>query len=48
MERHFPGAAWLRLRRETFDRLAAYRARNALRSWEEALERLIGEQEAAP
>ncbi|MDQ3740529.1 MAG: DUF6084 family protein [Actinomycetota bacterium] len=40
MDRHFPGAAWLRLQRETFERLAAYRARNAL-SWDDAVERLL-------
>ena len=27
MDRHFPGTAWLRLRRDTFDRLHAVKAR---------------------
>lgn len=40
MDRHFPGAAWLRLERETYDRLRDYRARNAL-TWEAAVERLL-------
>jgi hypothetical protein len=40
IERHFPGAAWLRLEKETYDRLRDYRARNAL-SWEAAVERLL-------
>jgi hypothetical protein len=41
MERYFPGTAWLRLRRETFDRLAVYKARYGLPTWEAALERLL-------
>jgi Family of unknown function (DUF6084) len=34
LEACFPGSAWLRLRRDSFDRLAAYRARHALPTWE--------------
>ena len=30
IDRHFPDAAWLRLGRESFDRLAAYKARGTL------------------
>ena len=41
MDRYFPGSAWLRLDRDTFDRLYAYRARHALPSWEHALDRLL-------
>jgi Family of unknown function (DUF6084) len=37
----FPGSAWLRLRRESFDRLAAYRARCALPTWEATVESLL-------
>lgn len=40
IERHFPGAAWLRLEKDTYDRLRDYRSRNAL-SWEAAVERLL-------
>ena len=43
MDRYFPGSAWLRLQRETFDRLHAYRAQHALTSWEHAVERLLDE-----
>ncbi len=43
MDRHFPGSAWLRVRRETFDRLVAYKARGALTSFDEAVDRLLGE-----
>lgn len=40
MERHFRGTAWVRLRKESFDRLSAYKSRHALASWDEALEAL--------
>jgi hypothetical protein len=46
MDLHFPGKAWLRLRRETFDALHRYRARRGLLSWDDAVERLL--KEAAP
>jgi hypothetical protein len=42
MDRHFPGSVWLRLDRETFARLHAYRSREALLSWEATLDRLLG------
>jgi uncharacterized protein DUF6084 len=41
MDRYFPGTAWLRLRRDSFDRLYAYKARNALTSWEDAVDSLV-------
>jgi hypothetical protein len=44
MDRHFPGAAWLRLGRHAFDRLRAYKAEHGLRTLEDALERLLGEE----
>ena len=40
MERYFRGTAWVRLSKESFDRLSAYKSRNALASWDEALEAL--------
>jgi hypothetical protein len=43
MERHFPGTAWMRLPKESFDKLAAYKSRNALASWEDVVDRLLGE-----
>lgn len=45
IDRHFPGAAWLRLDRDSFDRLYAYRARRALPSWEATLDSLLDEDE---
>jgi Family of unknown function (DUF6084) len=44
MDRYFPGSAWLRLDREAFDRLYAYRSRHALPSWEHTLDRLLAEE----
>jgi Family of unknown function (DUF6084) len=41
MDRHFPGAAWLRLGRPTFDRLRAYKAEQGCRTLEDAIERLM-------
>jgi hypothetical protein len=40
MERYFRGTAWVRLSKESFDRLSAYKSRNALATWDDALERL--------
>lgn len=39
----FGDAPWLRLRRDTFDRLSAYRARGAYTSWDAAVDALLGE-----
>ena len=47
MDYHFPGAAWLRLERAAFDRLAAYKARHTLLSWETALDALLDRAEHA-
>jgi hypothetical protein len=41
LERYFRGTAWLRLRKDSFDRLAAYKSRHALPTWEDALDRLL-------
>ncbi|MEA2254928.1 MAG: hypothetical protein QOG35_973 [Solirubrobacteraceae bacterium] len=46
MERHFAGTAWLRLEKDRFDRLAAYRSRHALARWEDVVDALLGEGEA--
>ncbi|MFL5955487.1 MAG: DUF6084 family protein [Gaiellaceae bacterium] len=37
----FPGDAWLRVGRDSFDRLWTYRAANALPSWEATLDALL-------
>jgi hypothetical protein len=41
MDHYYPNVAWLRLRRDTFDRLAAFKRRNSIPTWEEALERIL-------
>jgi hypothetical protein len=45
MDRHFPDSAWLRLRRASFDRLYAYRARHTLLTWEDTLDALLARAE---
>jgi hypothetical protein len=45
MDQHFPGGGWLRLQRETIDRLQAFRGRSAVLSWDEAIDALL---DAAP
>jgi hypothetical protein len=46
MDHYFPNAAWLRLQRDTFERLVAFRARNALTSWEAVVAALLEGREA--
>jgi hypothetical protein len=41
VERAFPGTAWLRVHRDVFDRLTAYRTRRTLPTWEGVLEELL-------
>jgi hypothetical protein len=41
MERYFNGTAWLRLRKESFDRLSAFKSRHALATWDDALDALL-------
>jgi len=45
IDRHFPDSAWLRLRRDAFDRLSEYRARRALPTWDAAIEALLAAAE---
>jgi hypothetical protein len=41
VDRFFPGGGWLRLDRETIDRLQAFRGAQALVSWDAAIARLL-------
>jgi hypothetical protein len=41
MDHYFPNTAWLRIRKDTFDRLYDYRSRHALLTWERTLESLL-------
>lgn len=41
LERAFPGTAWLRVRRDLFERLRAFKSERALPTWDAALEELL-------
>ena len=41
MDQHFPGSAWLRIDRDTYDRLNRYRSRAQHSNWEETLATLL-------
>ena len=41
MDAYYPNSAWLRLRRDTFEQLAAYKRRNGIPTWEQAIERVL-------
>jgi hypothetical protein len=41
MELYYPNSAWLRLRRDVFDRLYQYKVRRGIPTWEQALESLM-------
>lgn len=41
MDEHYPGSAWLCLRRDVFERLYEYKVRNGIPTWEEALETML-------
>jgi len=45
MDRYFPGSAWIRLRRESFDALYRFKARHALPTWDDAVESLLRHSE---
>lgn len=48
MDQYFPGGAWIRLRRESFDALHLFKARRALPTWDDAVESLLREAEGRP
>ena len=41
MEHYYPNSAWLRLRRDVFDRLYEYKVRHGIPTWEQTLERIL-------
>jgi hypothetical protein len=45
MAHHFPDTAWLRVGKSSFDRLAAYKSRRALATWDDTFDALLGEEE---
>lgn len=48
MNQHFPGSAWLRIGRDTYERLNDHRSRHQHASWEETFHSLLDEREAGP
>ena len=46
IDHHFPGTAWLRLDRESHDRLVAYKSRRALPMWAAVMDELLPEDRA--
>jgi hypothetical protein len=48
MDSYFRGHAWVRLRRDAFERLSAYKSRNALATWEDTLDALLPVAEEVP
>jgi hypothetical protein len=41
IDAHYPNSAWLRLRRDAFERLYQYKMRHGIPTWEEALNQLL-------
>lgn len=48
VDEHYPDDNWLTLRRDVFDRLYRFKARNSLSSWEETITRLLAGEADAP
>ncbi len=48
IDEHYPDDNWLTLRRDVFDRLYRYKARNSLSSWEETISALLAGEADAP
>lgn len=45
MEHYYPNSAWLRLRRDVFERLYSYKLRRGIPTWEQAIESLMKNDE---
>ena len=46
MDAYYPNSAWLRVRRDIFDRLYEYKVHHGIPTWEQALERMLEAEEA--
>jgi Family of unknown function (DUF6084) len=44
IDTHFPSSAWLRLERDSVERLAAFKARGAYASWDAAIQALLAQE----
>ena len=47
MDMHFPDTAWLCLRRDAFEQLYLYKMRHGLPTWDQAIARALGAEDAA-
>lgn len=47
MDFYYPNSVWLSLRRDVFDRLYQYKMRHGIPTWEQALESILADAEAA-
>jgi hypothetical protein len=47
MDLYYPNSAWLRLRRDVFEKLNQYKVKNGIPTWEQALERILPEEDDA-
>ena len=45
MDAYYPNSAWLRLRRDVFERLYEYKVRHGIPTWERALENMLQAEE---
>ncbi len=45
MDRHYPNSAWLRLRRDVFDRLRQYKTAHGIGHWEAVFEQLLAAEQ---
>ncbi len=43
MDSYYPNTAWIPLRRDIFDRLYEFKVRHGIATWEQTLERMLGE-----
>jgi hypothetical protein len=43
IDSYFPNSGWLRLSTDTLDSLAAFRAQHGLTSWDETIDKLLGD-----
>ena len=46
MDHYYPQSAWLRLDRDVLDRLADYKRRHSIPTWERTIERLLAVETA--
>ena len=48
MDQHFPNSAWIRVQRDTLDALQRFKSHQAMTSWDQALESLLGAKGNSP